>query len=165
MLLNLQRILAVVSLGFLLVPCGCAQIAGDLAPRSGDEIIIAGDMIHTGMAVRLWLDPGGFDAYRGHRSDQPEIEAPRDEPQQRLRFGSMRRGLPPGLKARVRQQGWTRADLAEVIDTVVLHYDACGSSSRCFHILHNLRGLSCHFLLDVDGTIYQTLDVRGPNDT
>lgn len=27
-------------------------------------------------------------------------------------------------------------------------------------MLHDRRGLSCHFLLDVDGTIYQTLDLR-----
>ena len=160
-LLNLQTLPLYLLLGTLLLTSGCAQIAGNLAPRIGDEIVIAGDLVHTGRPVRLWLDSGGYDAYRAHRRDFPEISSPRDEPDQILRFGSMRRGLTDAdLKARVRHQGWTRADLAEVIDTIVIHYDACGSSSRCFHILHDIRGLSCHFLLDVNGTIYQTLDVK-----
>jgi N-acetyl-anhydromuramyl-L-alanine amidase AmpD len=47
-----------------------------------------------------------------------------------------------------------------VVDQFVLHYDACGTSRQCFKILHDLRGLSVHFLLDVDGTIYQTLDLK-----
>lgn len=54
-------------------------------------------------------------------------------------------------------------DLARVqglVDQFVIHYDACGTSRRCFEVLHDERGLSCHFLLDLDGTIYQTLDLR-----
>src|SRR5205823_13786697 len=46
------------------------------------------------------------------------------------------------------------------IDQLVYHYDQCGTSRQCFRVLHDLRGLSCHFLLDLDGTIYQTLDVK-----
>jgi N-acetyl-anhydromuramyl-L-alanine amidase AmpD len=42
----------------------------------------------------------------------------------------------------------------------VIHYDATGTSERCFRALHDQRGLSSHFLIDLDGTIYQTLDVR-----
>ncbi len=34
----------------------------------------------------------------------------------------------------------------------------CGTSRRCFHVLES-RGLSVHFLLDIDGTLYQTLDL------
>lgn len=47
----------------------------------------------------------------------------------------------------------------QVIDQFVLHYDAAGSSKRCFEILQE-RKLSVHFLLDTDGTIYQTLDTN-----
>ncbi len=139
---------------------GCAHIPGKRAPRHGDEIVICGQMVHTGVPVVLWLDSGGYDGYRGHRHDQPEVSGTRDQPDQTLRFGSMRRGLPQSMKMRIQRQGWSLDELGSVIDTVVLHYDACGSSSRCFHILHDVRGLSCHFLLDVDGTIYQTLDVK-----
>ncbi|MEM6572266.1 MAG: peptidoglycan recognition family protein, partial [Planctomycetota bacterium] len=42
----------------------------------------------------------------------------------------------------------------------VVHYDAQGTSQSCFKVLHDRRGLSVHFMIDVDGTIYQTLDLR-----
>ena len=41
-----------------------------------------------------------------------------------------------------------------------MHYDVCGTSERCFQVLHDSRGLSVHFMLDIDGTIYQTLDLK-----
>lgn len=50
--------------------------------------------------------------------------------------------------------------LGEWVDQFVIHYDACGTSRRCFQVLQDLRGLSVHFMLDLDGTIYQTLDVK-----
>jgi N-acetyl-anhydromuramyl-L-alanine amidase AmpD len=42
----------------------------------------------------------------------------------------------------------------------VLHFDAAGISRNCFKILHDTRDLSVHFMLDLDGTIYQTLDLK-----
>ncbi len=47
-----------------------------------------------------------------------------------------------------------------VVDQFVIHYDVCGTARQCFKILHDHRKLSVHFLLDVDGTLYQTLDLR-----
>ena len=33
--------------------------------RTGDEIVVCGQLFHTGGApVVLWTDPGGYDAYR-----------------------------------------------------------------------------------------------------
>jgi len=32
--------------------------------------------------------------------------------------------------------------------------------SQCFKVLHDHRDLSVHFMLDLDGTIYQTLDLK-----
>jgi N-acetyl-anhydromuramyl-L-alanine amidase AmpD len=46
-----------------------------------------------------------------------------------------------------------------VIRQFVIHHDGCPSAASCFDVLHNERGLSCHFLLDNDGTIYQTADL------
>ena len=40
---------------------------------------------------------------------------------------------------------------------IVLHYDVAGTSAQCFKVLER-RGLSCHFLVDLDGTVYQTAD-------
>lgn len=42
----------------------------------------------------------------------------------------------------------------------MLHYDVCGCSRQCSRVLHDMRGLSVHFMLDIDGTIYQTLDLK-----
>jgi hypothetical protein len=50
--------------------------------------------------------------------------------------------------------------LQRVVDQFVIHFDVCGTSRQCFKVLHDIRGLSVHFMLDLDGTIYQTLDSR-----
>lgn len=49
--------------------------------------------------------------------------------------------------------------LQKVICQFAIHHDGCGSSKTTFHVLHDERGLSVHFLIDNDGTIYQTLDL------
>jgi hypothetical protein len=46
-----------------------------------------------------------------------------------------------------------------VIKQFVIHHDGCSSADMCFSVLQNERGLSCHFLIDNDGTIYQTIDL------
>ena len=44
------------------------------------------------------------------------------------------------------------------VDQFVLHYDVCGVSRTCYQVLLE-RKLSVHFMLDVDGTLYQGLDL------
>ena len=46
-----------------------------------------------------------------------------------------------------------------VIKKFVIHHDGCATADMCFTVLQNERGLSVHFLLDNDGTIYQTIDL------
>jgi N-acetyl-anhydromuramyl-L-alanine amidase AmpD len=46
-----------------------------------------------------------------------------------------------------------------VIKQFVIHHDGCRDAEMCFNVVQNERGLSVHFLLDNDGTIYQTLDL------
>jgi len=41
----------------------------------------------------------------------------------------------------------------------VNHWDVCLSSESCHKVLKN-RGISVHFLIDNDGTIYQTMDTQ-----
>ncbi len=124
---------------------------------------MCGQFLHTGSPVVLWLDPGGYDAYRTERRfvplDQAEFDPDGRGPDSPNRFG-LRRGLDPETAERVRGGGWDRETLSGVVDQFVLHYDVCGTSRKCFQVLHDLRGLSVHFLLDIDGTIYQTLDVK-----
>ena len=45
-----------------------------------------------------------------------------------------------------------------VIKQFVIHHDGCASADMCFNVLQNERGLSCHFLIDNDGTIFQTIE-------
>lgn len=149
----------------LLFAAGCAAttppfgLAGDPATpgeRRGDEISVCGELFHTGTRVVLWHDPGGYNAYSLRLRFPAEARA---DPPRGPRRGR-RRGLPDEIVRRVARYGWTLPDLQRQVDQFVLHYDVCGTSRQCFKVLQDLRGLSVHFLLDVDGTIYQSLDLE-----
>lgn len=45
------------------------------------------------------------------------------------------------------------------VNKVILHHDGMATSAGCFGVLRD-RGLSTHFMIDRDGTIYQPLNVR-----
>ena len=138
---------------------------GEPALRSGDEIVVCGRMFHTTTPVVLWLDPGGYDAYRVERRFGPVEKA--TEPPSRAdavktpnRYGSRLRLLPENERARIRAEGWDLPTLQRLVDQFVIHFDARGTSRRCYEVLQDVRGLSVHFMLDLDGTIYQTLDLK-----
>ncbi len=158
--------LAALLLAFLATGC-IAPRPGKEQRRRGDEIMVCGRLFHTATRVVLWTDPGGYDAYRVERRFSPLSEADWETTRAAVpgfdtpnRFGMRRRGLSPETLEAVRGGGWDLPTLQEVIDQFVLHYDACGTSRRCFEVLHDRRDLSVHFLLDVDGTLYQTLDLK-----
>ena len=44
---------------------------GDELKRTGDEIMVCGQLFHTGAPVVLWTDPGGYDAYRTEKRFAP----------------------------------------------------------------------------------------------
>ncbi len=149
--------------------CGCktAPPAGRIAPRMGDEIVVAGQFVHTGARVVLWMDPGGYDAYRVERRFSPLDKAGWETSKEEVRgldspnrYNLRRAGLTDEEIERVRGGGWDLPTLQKVVDQFVIHYDVCGTSRQCFKILHDMRDLSVHFMLDLDGTIYQTLDVK-----
>jgi len=146
---------------------GCATRPGTISERKGDEIIVAGKMIHTGTRVVTWMDPGGYDAYRTERRFAPAEESDWATSKEKVkdlnspaRFNLRKAGLSDEEIERVRGGGWDLPLLQRVVDQFVLHFDVCGTSRQCFKILHDHRGLSVHFMLDVDGTIYQTLDLK-----
>jgi len=136
--------------------------------RCGDEIMVAGQLFHTGTRVVVWTDPYGYDAYRVERRFAPFDKADWRSTQAEVRdIGTPNRynlrrtpELTDGDIERVRGGGWDLPLLQRVVDQFVYHYDVCGTSRQCFKILHDMRGLSVHFMLDVDGTIYQTLDLK-----
>jgi N-acetyl-anhydromuramyl-L-alanine amidase AmpD len=153
----------------LLLASGCqlTQQPGAVMKRTGDEIVVAGQFVHTGARVVLWMDPGGYDAYRVERRFAPLNEADWEPSQKAVRdltspnrYGLRRSVLTAQQAEAVRGGGWELPLLQDVVDQFVIHYDACGTSRQCFKVLQDLRGLSVHFLLDLDGTIYQTLDLK-----
>jgi len=153
-----------------LMAAGCVSTPGTLLRRRGDEIVVAGQLFHTGTRVVLWSDPGGFDAYRVERRFAPLAEADWENsritmtnlpsPPTPNRYGVRTNGLSAEEVERVRGGGWDLAELRKKVDQLVLHFDAAGTSRACFKTLQDERDLSTHFLLDLDGTIYQTLDVK-----
>jgi len=142
-------------------------LSGEIAARLGDEMIVAGKFVHTGTPVVLWMDPGGYDAYRIERRFSPIDEADWESSKASVkdltspnRFGLRRSVLTPEQIERVRGGGWELSLLQSVIDQFVIHFDSSGTSRECFKTLHDKRGLSIHFMLDLDGTVYQTLDLK-----
>jgi N-acetyl-anhydromuramyl-L-alanine amidase AmpD len=153
--------------------------------RTGDEIVVAGQLFHTGTPVVLWTDPGGYDAYRTEKrfgnyflsswdaTTNPSSYArligatnpatlPASAPASWApnRYSVRDKGLTTQQIESVRGGGWTLPELQDKVDQFVLHYDVAGVSQSCFRTLQDARNLSVHFMLDVDGTIYQTLDLK-----
>lgn len=140
---------------------------GTWLPRRGQEMMVAGQLVHVGSPIVLWLDPGGYDAYRVEKRFTPISESSWESIQDSdssfaspNRYGMRQEGLTSEELERFRGGGWDTASLQDQVDQFVLHFDACGTSRRCFQVLHDLRCLSVHFMLDQDGTLYQTLDLK-----
>jgi len=137
----------------------CASSRIERPSARNDMIVVCGERIPIGVPVVLWTERDGYDAY------STELRFPGEPPKERpagLRY-------QPGRKV-AKDDGTTRlsslsgtpacgAELRAALDQFVIHYDVCGTSRQCFKILHDRRKLSVHFLLDVDGTLYQTLDL------
>ncbi len=126
-------------------------------PQVSDEIIVCGERFSTfGAPVVLWNDRGGFNAYntQNHFPNTKRKSGKRYTPGRAVKQkdGSSQVLVPASSK--------DPRELAKVVDQFVLHYDVCGASERCFMVLHDDRELSVQFLIDVDGTIFQTMDVR-----
>jgi N-acetylmuramoyl-L-alanine amidase len=150
----------------LLAGC-CCHSPGSHEKRKGDEIVAAGQFFHTGTPVVLWMDPGGYDAYRVERRfvpyNQSDYETSRshlDAPRKPNRYDLRDHDLSQEQLERVRGGGWDLPTLQSNVDQFVLHFDVAGLSRTCFRVLQDTRDLSIHFMLDLDGTVYQTLDLK-----
>ena len=123
------------------------------------KIWVAGVGFDVETNVVRWDEPGGFNAMLTRCTSFPR-------PTQPCRGG----GVYPysehvplrarRYRERAAMRGeFTLAAAQGVIRQFILHHDGCPNAQVCFNVLHNERGLSCHFLLDNDGTIYQTMDL------
>eukprot|EP01080_Neovahlkampfia_damariscottae_P005959 gene5959-9958_t len=133
--------------------------------RSNEEIIAAGRLFKIGTPVKTWMDQHGYDAYRtecrfckweesDYRIFTRNME-PKPNPSRYLM-----RHVSPDLIPELRGGGWNLTTLQKYVKKFVLHYDVAGYSKNCFRVLHDHRFLSVHFMVDVDGMLYQTVDLK-----
>ena len=133
--------------------------------RRGDEIMVCGQLYHTTTRVVLWTD----------RADMTRIGSS---------LGSLSRS-PPTSKAEVKAAAAAPTTASDCAEGAVAGRDREGARRRVGpadaragrgSVRHSLRrrrhqpalfsdssgrrGLSVQFMLDLDGTIYQTLDVK-----
>jgi N-acetylmuramoyl-L-alanine amidase len=123
------------------------------AVRVGSEIIVCGQRIDIEHPVRTFMDGDGYNAYNLFRTDDPKQKFPTHPAE-----GMMNRDAR-FRERRLLGRDKSIANLKRVVRQVVVHLDGCTSARLCFHVLHNQHGLSVHFMVDNDGTIYQTLDL------
>jgi N-acetyl-anhydromuramyl-L-alanine amidase AmpD len=129
-----------------------SSAGGDANASPGSSIVVAGQPFDVGRPVVLWSDPQGFDAYQIRCIDQTGGCCDSD---------SKRFGVRKNVDHR------SIEELRAVVSQLVLHFDGCVNSRSCFKSMHNRPrpagsngcGLSAHFMIDADGTIYQTLDL------
>jgi N-acetyl-anhydromuramyl-L-alanine amidase AmpD len=120
--------------------------------------VVCGRRFFAGVPVVLWTSEPAYDASSEHARFGPDATGEGAPKGLRYQPGRVEKGSPPVVRVDPESEEIER--LREVVDQFVIHYDAAGSSRKCFEILQDKRGLSVHFMLDVDGTIYQTLDLR-----
>lgn len=131
-----------IALLVLLAGCGLPNDRFLSEPRG--EAWACGRALNVPFRIVHWEHPAGLNAYTNAGTGH---------------FGQRGDRFTASQRQRLHDQGWTLDALRDYIELVVIHYDAVGDSRACFDVLRK-RGLSCHFLIDTDGTIYQTLDLR-----
>src|SRR5208337_668615 len=146
------HVLSFIVAATVLTACKTMPTPGTLEPRKGDEIVAAGHFFHTGTRVVLWMDPGGYDAYRVERRFSPIDKSDWETSQADVRglnspnrYNLRRSGLTNDEIERVRGGGWNLPLLQRVVDQFVIHFDVCGTSRQCFKVLQDMRDLSVHF--------------------
>jgi N-acetyl-anhydromuramyl-L-alanine amidase AmpD len=121
---------------------------------AGTSIVVAGQKVDVGRPVVLWNEPEGFDSYA-----QTCVETKYMSQSPCCARTFKRYGERKGMKGR------DLAALKAQVFQLVLHLDGCVNSRSCFYSMHDTPrpdggcGLSAHFMIDADGTIYQTLDL------
>lgn len=142
-----------------LSPAVCGSPPQSRPLIASNQIILCGRRFEVGARVISWADNPQISAYHPCCYSGAD-QKPRSDP---FPFRPAQ-----GLGARAtryrprRELVGRRHDLEllkHVVRQVVIHHDGAESSLDCFHILHDERGLSAHFLVDNDGTLYQTMDV------
>jgi hypothetical protein len=138
------------------------------------DLIIGDRTFNTGLNLKNWRDTG-WDATKEYcipTGQERDVHAKCDDagPGKEFPYG-LPEGAPKytsrfstrptlrGLKTSNGGRNPRYEDVKAVVKQFVIHHDGCMSAEMCFNVVQNERGLSVHFLLDNDGTIYQTIDL------
>lgn len=117
------------------------------------SIVVCGQKFDIGTRVVLWDESGGFNAYDTSRYTTKT---------QDRRTGQTAKIIVEGV--RYSKRTWrkkpTLKQLQGVVTQFFLHHSGLYRARDTFHVLHNQRRLSVHFILDDNGVIYQTLDLK-----
>lgn len=138
-------------------------------PRPSGVLIIGGQRFQTDAKIVNWTEPPYWNAKSEFCQPTQTNRAPQCTTKGggHVPYGDLpvpytkRYSTRPAL----RSSKWNNGENApydavkSVIKQFVIHHDGCASADMCFNVLQNERGLSCHFLIDNDGTIYQTIDL------
>jgi N-acetylmuramoyl-L-alanine amidase len=132
--------------------------------RGSGEIVIGGKRFNIGWPVVNFMDDRNFNAHTEACVNPSQVCPGGIFPFAQYRSPKQRAA---GQSATMRKMRYRWRRISEhtysaaqaVIKQFVVHLDGCADAEMCFNVLHNERGLSCHFLIDNDGTIYQTLDL------
>ncbi len=170
-----MRLPSLLAIAACLLAAGCRSTAplaapdparedADLVAPARGHIVVCGRKVPVDAPVVLWTDFPAYDAYRTTpRFGQEDEKSPkglRYQPGRRTTLRPAAEGRAALHQVLVEPGESDPLALARVVDQFVLHYDVCGLARTCFKVLQDQRGLSVHFLLDIDGTIYQTMDLR-----
>lgn len=123
------------------------------------KIWIAGTGFDIDAKVVRWDEGPGFDATQPRCVNPSQVcgDGIRPFSPKAKNFGAKRYSTRPALRRYGENPPLAAAQA--VLKQFILHHDGCPTAQSCFNVLHNERGLSCHLLLDNDGTIYQTMDL------
>jgi N-acetylmuramoyl-L-alanine amidase len=135
---------------------------GDSMRRASGKLIIAGQSFQIDAPVINFREPPFWDATREFCLPTATDPSPQCKPGG-VPYGNLPRPYSKRYSTRpmLRRYGMNPPldAVKSVIRQFVIHHDGCSSADMCFSVLQNERGLSCHFLIDNDGTIYQTIDL------
>jgi N-acetylmuramoyl-L-alanine amidase len=122
--------------------------------ESNTNIVLCGQKFDIGTRVVLWNEPNGLNGY----DTSKHVTEYEDR-----KTGKTQRIVVEGKRYSDRNKLFKIKELPQLqkkITQFFLHHSGLYHAQDTFEVLHNQRRLSVHFILDDDGTIYQTLDLK-----
>ena len=127
----------------------------------GSEIIVCNQRFDIDHKVITFEDDKGYSHYLPHcnrNPDQIRPSHPSPGMSDRMWRYRARRSMGRNWKEKMSPQRALRR-LKKGVRQFLIHMDGCRDAYMCYTVLHDQRGLSVHFMVDNDGTIYQALDL------